>query len=71
MVVLSVGLNPPVDVNGLAKQFGVELNKHNFCKLNPVNPMETNQQTFEWRFFRVTNMPNRSSVRAVPAPRIQ
>lgn len=43
MVVLSVGLNPPLEVSGLAKKFGIELNPHNFCKLNPVNPMETNR----------------------------
>ena len=43
MVVLSVGLNPPADVEGLAKKFGIELNQHDFCKLNPVNPMETNR----------------------------
>ena len=43
MVVLSVGLNPPADVLGLSKQFGIELNDHHFCKLNPVNPMETNR----------------------------
>jgi heterodisulfide reductase subunit A len=41
MVVLSVGLNPPADVKGMAKKFGIELNPHGFCKLNPVNPMET------------------------------
>jgi heterodisulfide reductase subunit A len=41
MVVLSVGLNPPTDVKGLAKKFGVELNHHDYCKINPVNPMET------------------------------
>ncbi len=41
MVVLSVGLNPPADVKGLAKKFGIELNPHDFCKVNPVNPMET------------------------------
>jgi len=41
MVVLSVGLNPPGDAKGLAKKFGIELNRHDFCKLNPVNPMET------------------------------
>ena len=28
---------------GLAKKFGIELNHHDFCKLNPVNPMETNR----------------------------
>ena len=43
MVVLSVGLNPPTDVMDLAKKFGIELNHHDFCKLNPVNPMETNR----------------------------
>jgi len=43
MVVLSVGLNPPADVLDTAKKFGIELNAHDFCKLNPVNPMETNR----------------------------
>jgi heterodisulfide reductase subunit A len=41
MVVLSVGLNPPADVKGLAGKFGIELNQHGFCKINPMNPMET------------------------------
>jgi heterodisulfide reductase subunit A len=41
MVVLSVGLNPPADVKDLAKRFGIELNHHDYCKINPVNPMET------------------------------
>jgi heterodisulfide reductase subunit A len=41
MVVLSVGLNPPTDAKGLAEEFGIELNPHDFCKVNPVNPMET------------------------------
>jgi len=43
MVVLSVGLNPPADVKGLANKFGIELNSHGFCKTNPVNPMETSR----------------------------
>ena len=43
MVVLSVGLNPPADVKGIAKKFGIELNGHDFCSVNPVNPMETNR----------------------------
>jgi heterodisulfide reductase subunit A2 len=43
MVVLSVGLTPPADVNELAKKFGIELNAHGFCKTNPVNPMETSR----------------------------
>jgi heterodisulfide reductase subunit A len=41
MVVLSVGLNPPSYVKSLAGKFGIELNSHNFCKVNPLNPMET------------------------------
>jgi heterodisulfide reductase subunit A len=41
MVVLSVGLNPPADVKGLVKKFGIELNHHDYCKINPVNPMKT------------------------------
>ena len=41
MVVLSVGLNPPANVEGLANTFGIELNSHGFCRTNPVNPIET------------------------------
>jgi heterodisulfide reductase subunit A2 len=41
MVVLSVGLNPPEDVKNLANKFGIELDPHGFCKINPTNPMET------------------------------
>jgi heterodisulfide reductase subunit A len=41
MVVLSVGLNPPVNAKELANQFGIELNSHGFCKTNSSNPMET------------------------------
>ncbi len=41
MVVLSVGLTPPARVEELSKVFGIELNSHGFCKINPVNPMET------------------------------
>ena len=43
LVVLSVGLNPPADVQGLADKFGIELNEHGFCKTNPVNPIETSR----------------------------
>jgi len=43
LVVLSVGLNPPDDVEELAKKFGIELNSHGFCKINPVNPIETSR----------------------------
>jgi len=41
LVVLSVGLNPPADYEGLADKFGIELNSHGFCKTNPANPIET------------------------------
>jgi heterodisulfide reductase subunit A len=41
LVVLSVGLNPPADVDELATTFGIELDSHGFCKTNPVNPIET------------------------------
>ncbi len=43
MVVLSVGLNPPLDVKDIASTFGIELESHNFFKLNPVNPMKTSR----------------------------
>ncbi len=43
MVVLSIGLNPPTEALELAKKFGVELNEHDFAKLDPSNPMETNR----------------------------
>jgi heterodisulfide reductase subunit A len=43
LVVLSVGLNPPVDVQDLADKFGIEISSHGFCKTNPVNPIETSR----------------------------
>ncbi|MFC1946012.1 FAD-dependent oxidoreductase [Chloroflexota bacterium] len=43
LVVLSVGMNPPADVEGLADKFGIELNSHDFCKTSPVNPIETSR----------------------------
>ena len=43
LVVLSVGLTPPGDVEDLAKKFGIQLNSHGFCKTNPLNPMETSR----------------------------
>ncbi|KUK53174.1 MAG: Polyferredoxin, heterodixulfide reductase subunit A [Desulfotomaculum sp. 46_296] len=43
MVVLSVGLNPPKDAEGIASKYGIELESHGFCKLDPTNPMITNQ----------------------------
>ncbi len=43
LVVLGVGLGPPADVHGLARQFDIELNEHGFCKTNPMNPIETSR----------------------------
>ncbi len=43
MVVLSVGLNHPDDVEALANKFGIELDSYGFCKTNPVNPIETSR----------------------------
>ncbi len=43
MVVLSIGMNPPKDAHDIAAKFGIELNNHDFCRLDPVNPMETNR----------------------------
>jgi heterodisulfide reductase subunit A2 len=41
MVVLSVGLNPPSDYEGLAEKFGIKLNSHGFCEAMPFNPVVT------------------------------
>ena len=43
MVVLSVGLNPPAEVDKMAAMYGIELNSHGFCKTNPTNPIETSR----------------------------
>ncbi|KIX15923.1 CoB--CoM heterodisulfide reductase iron-sulfur subunit A family protein [Dethiosulfatarculus sandiegensis] len=43
MVVLSVGLTPPSDYQKLADIFGIDLNSHGFCRLEPFNPMQTSR----------------------------
>ncbi|MEO0185939.1 MAG: FAD-dependent oxidoreductase, partial [candidate division WOR-3 bacterium] len=43
LVVLSVGQCPPGDVKDLAKVFGIELNRFNFAKTNPLIQVETNR----------------------------
>ena len=43
LVVLSVGLNPPANVKGLADTFGIELNNHGFCEINSTNPIKTSR----------------------------
>lgn len=44
LVVLSVGLNPPANVQELASKFGVALNGHNFCDIKSTNPIETSRR---------------------------
>lgn len=44
MVVLSVGLNPPADYQGLADKFGIELTEHGFCLASPTNPIGTTRR---------------------------
>jgi len=44
LVVLGIGMNPPVDAMNLANTFGIELDASGFCKTNPVNPIETSRQ---------------------------
>jgi len=41
---LSVGLNPPDDVQKLAEKFGIELNAHQFCQTSPATPVETSRR---------------------------
>jgi len=43
MVVLSIGMNPPKGVEEMARQYGIELESHDFCRLDPTNPMITNR----------------------------
>ena len=42
LVVLSVGLTPPANVQSMAEKYGLELNNHNFCQIDPFDPIETN-----------------------------
>ena len=41
MVVLSVGLDPPADRQGLADTYGIGLNPHGFPETAPGNPMQS------------------------------
>jgi heterodisulfide reductase subunit A len=43
MVVLSVGLNPPVGYQSLSDKFGIELNSHGFCKADSSNLMKASR----------------------------
>jgi len=41
MVVLSVGMKPPFDAEGLAETLGIGLNHHGFCETGLFSPIET------------------------------
>jgi len=43
LVVLSVGMKPPKRAIELAKSFGIELNRYNFCATNTFSPLETSR----------------------------
>jgi heterodisulfide reductase subunit A len=43
MVVLSTGMQPPKDVEKLAKALEIKLNKYRFCKTNTFTPLETSK----------------------------
>jgi heterodisulfide reductase subunit A len=43
MVVLSVGMQPPKNVEQLAETLGIMLNKYKFCQTNTFSPVETSK----------------------------
>jgi heterodisulfide reductase subunit A len=43
MVVLSIGMLPPKNVEALAKNLGIKLNKYNFCETQTFAPMNTSK----------------------------
>ena len=43
MVVLSVGMQPPKNVDELAERLGIKLNKYKFCETNTFSPLETSK----------------------------
>ncbi|MBL7139234.1 MAG: FAD-dependent oxidoreductase, partial [Bacteroidales bacterium] len=44
LVVLGIGMNPPVDAKSLANTFGIGLDSRGFCKTTPATPIETTRQ---------------------------
>jgi len=44
MVVLSIGMQPPKNVENLAKTLGIKLNKYKFCETDTFSPMETSKK---------------------------
>ena len=44
MAVLSIGMQPPKSAEALAENFGIKLNKYNFCKTSTFAPLETSKK---------------------------
>jgi heterodisulfide reductase subunit A-like polyferredoxin len=44
MVVLSVGVQPPKDVDKISSIFGIDLNEYKFCETSTFRPVETNRE---------------------------
>ena len=44
LVVLSVGMQPPKEVKGLAETFGINLNQFNFCRTSTFSPAESSRK---------------------------
>jgi heterodisulfide reductase subunit A len=43
MVVLSIGMQPPKNVEKIAETFGIELNRYKFCETKTFSPLETSK----------------------------
>jgi heterodisulfide reductase subunit A len=43
MIVLSIGMQPPKNVENLAKNLGIQLNKYDFCETQTFSPMDTSK----------------------------
>jgi heterodisulfide reductase subunit A len=43
MVVLSIGMQPPKNVEKIAKVLGIELNRYKFCETKTFSPLETSK----------------------------
>ncbi|MDH5482473.1 MAG: CoB--CoM heterodisulfide reductase iron-sulfur subunit A family protein [Candidatus Bathyarchaeota archaeon] len=43
MIVLSIGMRPPKNVEALAKNFGIRLNSYKFCETSSFSPVDTSK----------------------------
>jgi heterodisulfide reductase subunit A len=44
MIILSIGMQPPENIEKLAKDLEIKLNKYKFCETKTFSPMETSKQ---------------------------